>query len=647
MDGQEFLRNVVWPGGSWERRGLLAGPHQLLAAPPREQVRPAGVFELQIHSFRAMGPGARGGGPCGGSARPCRLFFRVCLKHGQPAISPDPPCTFGAALSDPHPADPGPPTLAASDPIRVPFHFKWPGTFSLIIESWRAESGEPSTEDAQNLISRLATRRRLAVGEPWSQDVHVGEGGELRFSYHVLCDPHYYGDSCSRHCRPRHDAFGHYSCDDEGNRVCLEGWRGEYCSEPSCLAGCSERHGFCERPGECQCRPGWQGPLCRDCVRYPGCQHGSCAQPWQCRCREGWGGLFCSQDLDYCAHHRPCARGATCTNAGPGGFTCTCPPGFSGRLCEVDTNECDSNPCANGGSCSDLENDYECTCPRGFYGKNCEVSAMTCADGPCFNGGSCAGGTGAGATYTCQCLPGFHGSNCEKRVDGCSHAPCRNGGLCLDLGRSVLCRCRPGYGGARCERDLDDCAGRPCANGGTCVDGTNTFRCSCTLGYGGRDCRQRADPCSPNPCAHGGLCYAHFSGPVCECPAGYMGPRCEFEVRPGGPPPPPTPASRRGAPFSPALGLPFALGLLGLGLVGATAWLVWGWGGRRAPLDTVNNLKGQEAGVEATGQLPDTGVSPLLAAAAFGGSSWGGAGWAQRRLESLPGPPGGRRTEEK
>uniref|UniRef100_A0A6I8PC71 EGF-like domain-containing protein n=1 Tax=Ornithorhynchus anatinus TaxID=9258 RepID=A0A6I8PC71_ORNAN len=357
----------------------------------------------------------------------------------------------------------------------------------------------------------------------------------------------------------------------------------------SCLAGCSERHGFCERPGECQCRPGWQGPLCRDCVRYPGCQHGSCAQPWQCRCREGWGGLFCSQDLDYCAHHRPCARGATCTNAGPGGFTCTCPPGFSGRLCEV--------------------------------------SAMTCADGPCFNGGSCAGGTGAGATYTCQCLPGFHGSNY--------------------LGRSVLCRCRPGYGGARCERDLDDCAGRPCANGGTCVDGTNTFRCSCTLGYGGRDCRQRADPCSPNPCAHGGLCYAHFSGPVCECPAGYMGPRCEFEVRPGGPPPPPTPASRRGAPFSPALGLPFALGLLGLGLVGATAWLVWGWGGRRAPLDTVNNLKGQEAGVEATGQLPDTGVSPLLAAAAFGGSSWGGAGWAQRRLESLPGPPGGRRTEEK
>lgn len=86
-------------------------------------------------------------------------------------------------------------------------------------------------DNHNNLISRLATRRRLAIGEDWSQDVNFGEQSELRYSYHVVCDEHYYGDSCSNYCRPRNDTFGHYTCDGAGNRVCLTGWEGQYCSE--------------------------------------------------------------------------------------------------------------------------------------------------------------------------------------------------------------------------------------------------------------------------------------------------------------------------------------------------------------------------------------------------------------------------------
>lgn len=80
-------------------------------------------------------------------------------------------------------------------------------------------------------MSRLATRRRLAIGEDWSQDVHFGEQSELRYSYHVFCDEYYFGDGCADYCRPRDDTLGHYTCDEEGNRICLEGWKGNYCSE--------------------------------------------------------------------------------------------------------------------------------------------------------------------------------------------------------------------------------------------------------------------------------------------------------------------------------------------------------------------------------------------------------------------------------
>ncbi|XP_031160210.2 delta-like protein C [Sander lucioperca] len=485
-----------------------------------------GVFELKINSFTSSR------GVCSSPSRDCQVFFRVCLKHAQEVINPEPPCTYGTALTEVFGADSS--SISGSAPVRVPVQFKWPETFSLIVEAWNAESsGLESTDNQNNLISRLAMRRRLAVGEEWSQDVHFGDQSELRYSYHVVCNEHYYGADCSAFCRPRNDTFGHYACDEEGKRRCLDGWAGEYCSDPICAPGCSEEHGFCEAPGECVCRQGWQGERCDECARHPNCVHGTCQQPWQCNCREGWGGLFCNQDLNYCTNHKPCQNDASCTNTGQGSYTCVCRPGFTGKNCETETNECDSNPCKNGGSCKDLENDYSCECPQGFYGKNCEISAMTCADGPCFNGGTCVENAAGG--YTCRCPAGYTGSNCEKRIDKCSSNPCANGGQCLDLGKHFMCRCRAGFTGSRCETNIDDCAGNPCRNAGTCVDGINDFTCTCTLGFSGKDCSVRTSPCDHFPCDNGGTCYTHFTGPVCQCPLGFMGARCEYSATRGPP----------------------------------------------------------------------------------------------------------------
>nr|AAC40171.1 Delta-like 3 pudgy truncated form [Mus musculus] len=62
------------------------------------QALPAGVFELQIHSF---GPGPGLGtprSPCNARG-PCRLFFRVCLKPGVSQEATESLCALGAALS--------------------------------------------------------------------------------------------------------------------------------------------------------------------------------------------------------------------------------------------------------------------------------------------------------------------------------------------------------------------------------------------------------------------------------------------------------------------------------------------------------------------------------------------------------------------
>lgn len=49
-------------------------------------------------------------------------------------------------------------------------------------------------------------------------------------------------------------------------------------------------------------------------------------------------------------------------------FTCNCTVGFSGKLCENDIDECESNPCLNAGICKNAVGSFSCICLNGFSG---------------------------------------------------------------------------------------------------------------------------------------------------------------------------------------------------------------------------------------------------------------------------------------
>ena len=86
-------------------------------------------------------------------------------------------------------------------------------------------------DNPERLISRITTQRHLTVGEEWSKDMQTAGRTELRYAYRFLCDEHYYGDGCSVFCRPRDDAFGHFTCGERGEIICNSGWKGQYCTE--------------------------------------------------------------------------------------------------------------------------------------------------------------------------------------------------------------------------------------------------------------------------------------------------------------------------------------------------------------------------------------------------------------------------------
>jgi hypothetical protein len=69
--------------------------------------------------------------------------------------------------------------------------------------------------------------------------------------------------------------------------------------------------------------------------------------------------------------------------------------------------ECTSNPCVNGGTCSDLENAYLCACVAGFTGVRCETNVNECASNPCQNQATCVDGTvrtGEGGVWDGVCV---------------------------------------------------------------------------------------------------------------------------------------------------------------------------------------------------------------------------------------------------
>ncbi|XP_049625823.1 protein delta homolog 1 isoform X2 [Suncus etruscus] len=202
-----------------------------------------------------------------------------------------------------------------------------------------------------------------------------------------------------------------------------------------CFPACHPQNGFCGDDNVCRCQPGWQGPLCDQCMTFPGCAHGLCVDPWECVCEEGWEGDLCDTDIRACSS-APCANNGTCVNMEKGSYQCSCAPGFSGRHCTSRDGPC----VVNGSSCQ--------------------------------HGGTCVDQDGRASHVSCLCLPGFAGNFCELVVavaDSCTPNPCENKGICTDIGGDFRCRCPAGFMDKTCSRPVGPCAAGPCQNGGTCL----------------------------------------------------------------------------------------------------------------------------------------------------------------------------------
>lgn len=76
----------------------------------------------------------------------------------------------------------------------------------------------------------------------------------------------------------------------------------------------------------------------------------------------------------------PCLNGGKCVDE-INGYHCVCLPGFTGRQCATNIDECEFSPCENGATCVDRINGFECVCRRGFSGIRCHKNDDDCQQG--------------------------------------------------------------------------------------------------------------------------------------------------------------------------------------------------------------------------------------------------------------------------
>uniref|UniRef100_A0A3B3QIX4 Slit homolog 2 (Drosophila) n=1 Tax=Paramormyrops kingsleyae TaxID=1676925 RepID=A0A3B3QIX4_9TELE len=118
-------------------------------------------------------------------------------------------------------------------------------------------------------------------------------------------------------------------------------------------------------------------PGCEPCQK-PACLHGAChatgRSSFTCECETGWTGALCDQQTNDPCQGNKCTHG-TCLPINAFSYSCKCQPGYTGVLCDEEEevfNPCQSIKCKHG-KCrlSGLGKAY-CECNSGYTGEGCD-----------------------------------------------------------------------------------------------------------------------------------------------------------------------------------------------------------------------------------------------------------------------------------
>lgn len=98
------------------------------------------------------------------------------------------------------------------------------------------------TSSSDDLVDTFTINASLQVGDQYTSprtNISTNRYARITLSFRVMCADNYYRQDCSTFCLSQDNETGHYTCDKEGNKVCLEGFSGSNCDRGQPM------HDFC------------------------------------------------------------------------------------------------------------------------------------------------------------------------------------------------------------------------------------------------------------------------------------------------------------------------------------------------------------------------------------------------------------------
>uniref|UniRef100_A0A8C4W2Q4 Nephronectin n=1 Tax=Gopherus evgoodei TaxID=1825980 RepID=A0A8C4W2Q4_9SAUR len=215
--------------------------------------------------------------------------------------------------------------------------------------------------------------------------------------------------------------------------------------------------GLCRFGSRVDCCWGWARQSWGQCqpICQPRCKHGECIGPNKCKCLPGYTGKTCNQDLNECGlKPRPCKH--RCMNT-YGSYKCYC---LNGYMLMPDGS------CSNALSCSMANCQYGCDVVKGEVRCHCPSPGLQL---------------------------GPDGRTCID-VDECAtgRVVCPRFRKCVNTFGSYICKCHKGFelmyiGGKYQCHDIDECSiGQyQCGSFSRCYNTQGTYKCKCKEGYRG------------------------------------------------------------------------------------------------------------------------------------------------------------------
>ena len=96
--------------------------------------------------------------------------------------------------------------------------------------------------DPSQLIIRSIISNFLHPSLTWRGKTTITPTTEIQYKYRLTCLPNFHGSGCDVMCRSRDDQFGHYTCSENGTRICKLGWNGTFCDKGKSVRNKSGRH---------------------------------------------------------------------------------------------------------------------------------------------------------------------------------------------------------------------------------------------------------------------------------------------------------------------------------------------------------------------------------------------------------------------